>query len=1034
MKFKFKIQQYQTDAVNSIARVFVGQPFLDHVKYMRDLGVKNEQAQSMLFDIEGIFEKEDIGFENAKITLSDETLLENINRIQSENNIRLSDKLFKQLGRCALDIEMETGTGKTYVYIKSIFELHKKYGWRKFIIVVPSIAIREGVKKSFEMTADHFMEYYGKKARFFIYNSARLQELDTFASSASINVMIINAQAFNASGNVARRIDMVLDDFAGRRPIDVIAKNRPIIILDEPQKLGGGKTQEGLKRFNPLFMVSFSATHVKQNNLIYALDALDSYNQKLVKKIEVKGFELKNLRGTSGYLYLSQIVLSKDKPPMAKIEFEINYSKGISRETRILKKGDNLYYLSAGKGMPELEQYKDNFVISDINPFKNTVTFLNGNEIEVGRIAGGTGDVAIRRVQIRETILSHFEKEEKNFYKGIKTLSLFFVDEVSKYKSYNASGEEVNGEYADIFEREYAAILNEKLNLIGTPYIKYLQGLDGKKAHNGYFSIDKKTGRSANPSIIGRGEDKGLSDDISAYNLILKNKERLLGFEEPTRFIFSHSALREGWDNPNVFQICTLKKSDSTVTKRQEVGRGMRLCVNSEGDRIDAGTPNISVHDVNKLTVIASDSYADFVSGLQAEIKSELYERPTNVTQEYFIGKYVKDAEGNAVLLDKGLAKKIYLYLCNNDYTDENDNVTPAYRDALAAGTPAPFPAELQPYAASIQTLVGSVFSGELPKDMITNASQTMVQNKLNTNFERREFQELWKRINHRYTYDVTFDSAELIKKATRYLDEKLFVTQLKYVTTTGAQKRQMEAEALERGESFACSNTETKELKNVISHVKYDLVGKLSLGTTLTRRTIVAILQGIAAKTFYCYKANPEEFINKAINLINEQKAALTVEHVAYTQTDDTYDVNIFTAEKQKAEFDKAFKAYKHIQDYVFTDGTAERSVERRFAEDLENAKEVAVYAKLPRGFQIPTPVGNYSPDWAIAFNDDSGVRHIYFIAETKGTLESMQLRPIEQAKMRCARRLFNELSTSKVKYHEVTSYQELLDVMSNV
>lgn len=1037
MKFKFKIQAYQTDAVSAIEKVFEGQPYIDRVKYTRDLGIKKPEANLTFFDLPNSgFEKDDLGFENAKIVLSDEALLSNINSIQSDNNIRLSDKLHKALGRCALDIEMETGTGKTYVYIKSIFELHKKYGWSKFIVVVPSIAIREGVKKSFEMTQDHFMEYYGKKARFFIYNSARLQELDTFSSSAAINVMIINAQAFNATGKDARRIDMVLDDFAGRKPIDVIAKNRPILILDEPQKLGGEKTQEKLKTFNPLFVMSYSATHKKVNNLIFVLDALESYNKKLVKKIEVKGFELKNLRGTSGYMYLSGIVLSKDKPPMARIEFEINYSKGINRETRILKVKDNLYYESTGKGMPGLEQYKNNYVISDISPITNTVTFLNGMTLRIGEAVGNVAERDIRRVQIRETILSHFEKEESNFYKGIKTLSLFFIDEVAKYKQYNEAGEEVNGEYAEIFEREYMSILYEKIRLdnMETPYIAYLRKLEGKKTHNGYFSIDKKTGRASDPSVIKRGEDAGLSDDISAYELILKNKERLLSFEEPTRFIFSHSALREGWDNPNVFQICTLKKSDSTITKRQEVGRGMRLCVNSTGERMDASVPNISVHDINKLTVIASDSYADFVTGLQKEIKEELYDRPTKATIEYFESKIVKDAEGNKKQLDKALAKKIYMYLNNNGYADDNDNITEKYRTQSAAGTLAPLPEELKPYAESIQTLIGSVFSGELPSDMIANANKSTVENRLNDNFKRAEFQKLWSYINHQYTYDVSFDSEELIQKAIKHIDEKLFVSQLKYVTTTGVQKSEMSSEALDKSESFTQGRTETKELKIASTGIEYDLVGKVSLGTTLTRRTVVKILQGIAPHTFHYYKANPEEFINKVINLINEQKAALTVEHITYNMTDGQYSSDIFTAEKNKAEFDKAFKATKHIQDYVFTDGTAEKSVERRFAEDLDNANEVCVYAKLPRGFHIPTPVGNYSPDWAIAFNDNCGIKHIYFIAETKGTLSSLELRPIEQAKIRCARKLFNELSTSKVKYHDVTSYQELLDVMGSV
>lgn len=1015
--------------MNAIKQVFNGQPFFDSIKYTLDLGTQKTSQHPSFSN----FEKYDTGYENAKILLTDEALLKNINEIQSENNIKLSDKLHKQLGRVALDIEMETGTGKTYVYIKSIFELNKKYGWSKFIVVVPSVAIREGVKKSFEVTQEHFMDSYKKKARFFIYNSARLDELDKFSSDTKMNVMIINAQAFNATGKDARRIDMVLDDFAGRKPIDVIAKNRPILILDEPQKLGGAKTQEKLKTFNPLFTMNFSATHKKQNNLIYVLDALESYNKKLVKKIEVKGFELKNLRGNSGYVYLSGIVLSKDKPPMARMEFEINYKKGINRETRILKIKDNLYYKSAGKEMPGLEQYKNNYVISDISPQTNTVTFLNGTTIQSGEAIGNIAEQDIRRVQIRETILSHFEKEESNFYNGIKTLSLFFIDEVAKYKQYNEAGEEINGEYADIFNREYISVLNEKLSLIETQYIKYLKGLDGKKTHNGYFSIDKKTGRSTDPSIIKRGEDTGLSDDINAYELILKNKERLLSFEEPTRFIFSHSALREGWDNPNVFQICTLKKSDSTITKRQEVGRGMRLCVNQEGDRMDATVQDINVHEINKLTVIASDSYADFVTALQKEIKDELYDRPLKATIEYFENKIVKDVDGNKKTLDKVLAKKLFMYLNTNSYADEEDNITEKYRTELAAGTLVPLPEELKPYTESVQTLINSVFSGKLPEDMISNGNKTKVENKINDNFHKKEFQKLWSYINHKYTYDVTFDSEELITKAIKHIDEKLFVTQLKYVSTVGLQKDKMDADALSRGESFTQGKTETKELAVANSNIEYDLVGKVALGTTLTRRTIVKILQGITPKTFMCYRANPEEFINKVINLINEQKAALTVEHITYNQTEGIYDSDIFTAQKNKAEFEKAFKAEKHIQDYVFTDGTAEKSVERKFAEELDRAKEVCVYAKLPRGFHIPTPMGNYSPDWAIAFNKDS-VKHIYFIAETKGTLSSLELRPIEQAKIHCARKLFNELSTSCVKYHDVMDYQELLDVMGRL
>lgn len=571
MKFNFKIQQYQTDAVDAVVTVFNGQGFHDKINYIRDLGkMKSKDMQMTL----GFTDEEmqlydptnDTGYKNELVELSDEQLLSNIQALQRQNNIKLSNSLVKDLGRCSLDIEMETGTGKTYAYIKTMFELNKKYGWSKFIVVVPSIAIREGVKKSFEITADHFMEHYGKKARFFIYNSSNLNQLDNFSSSSGINVMIINTQAFASSlkedgrSKEARIIYSKRDEFGSRRPIDVIKANRPIIILDEPQKMGGEVTQKALKNFNPLFSLNYSATHAKHHNLIYVLDALDAFNKKLVKKIEVKGFEVKNFRGTDSYLYLEQIVLSSKKPPMAKIELEIGYNKSINRESRILGVGDDLYYVSQ-----EMEQYKG-YTISEIDPLRGTVTFTNGEVISTGDIVGDISEKDMRRIQIRETILSHFEKEEKLFDKGIKCLSLFFIDEVAKYRQYDENGDEVIGEYGKMFEQEYINVLNEYVTLLDTPYQRYLKSTcsDVEEVHKGYFSIDKKG--HAIDSKVKRGSE--FSDDISAYDLILKNKERLLSFDEPTRFIFSHSALREGWDNPNVFQICTLKHSDSNTARK----------------------------------------------------------------------------------------------------------------------------------------------------------------------------------------------------------------------------------------------------------------------------------------------------------------------------------------------------------------------------------------------------------------------------------------------------------------------------------
>ena len=1027
MKFKFKIQDYQTEAVDAVVKVFEGQPFNDRVSYLRDVGKNRGWTQSSLFsDDVSYFDGDGSGFENAPIELSDERLLDNIRALQLENNIKQSPALSKPFGpscRCALDIEMETGTGKTYCYIKTIFELNKRYGWSKFIVVVPSIAIREGVKKSFEMMEDHFFEHYGKKARYFIYNSKNLNQLDNFSASKDIYVMIINAQAFasslkeGAKNEAARIIYSKQDSFGSRRPIDVISANRPIVILDEPQKLGGDATQSSIKLFNPLFALHYSATHKDVHNLVYVLDALDAYRKKLVKKIEVKGFELRNLRGTDGFVYLSQILLDPKKPPIARMTFEINYAKGINRETRLLSVNDNLYAMSAGANMPPLEQYKNGYVVKEINPLNNTVTFLNGQTLSVGEVRGDISERDMRRIQIRETILSHFEKEEKLFNMGIKCLSLFFIDEVAHYRQYDEDGNELLGDFGKMFEQEYISVLNDYITLNVSPYIEYLKSIDVKDTHKGYFSIDKKTNR-----IVNSVEKRGVCDDISAYDLILKNKERLLSFDEPTRFIFSHSALREGWDNPNVFQICTLKQSNSEINKRQEVGRGMRLCVNRDGDRIDGSVSGIKVHDVNVLTVIASDSYKTFVGGLQKEIKDTLYDRPTKATKEYFAGKTVK-VGGSLHEITKQEAAIIERYLGFNGYIDYDGNVTDAYRTAQETGTFAQFPQEIAPMAEGIHKLVQGIFDEKVLSEIIVPANKPKItENELNENFARKEFQTLWNYINHKYAYTVSFDSNELIEKAIRAIDEQMYVTELTYVRTVGTQGR----DSLD----FTEGKTKTTTLHNTGgSNVEYDLVGKISQGTTLTRKTVVKILQGIRADKFAMFKANPEEFISKAIRYIKEQKAAVIVDEITYNVTEEEpYGSDIFTMGKGVVNFDNAVKAERHITPWVVVDS----DTEKQFARDLDKDEgDVCVYAKLPRTFKIPTPVGDYSPDWAIAFYEGK-VKYIYFIAETKGCMESLQLKKIEDAKIQCAKKLFSKLNGGMVHYDVADTYQHLMDIMS--
>lgn len=1041
MKFNFKIQDYQTDAVNSVVNCFLTQRYSDGLSYRRDIGdIKDKKLYSQTyvdFDPESATTQlkddfDDTGFKNGNLSITSDELLSNIRKVQHNNNVSVSDSLIGDLGACSLDIEMETGTGKTYVYIKTMFELNQKYGWSKFIVVVPSIAIREGVKKSFEMTEDHFMELYHKKIRYFVYDSKNLNQLDSFSSDSGINCMIINMQAFNTSlkeggsSKEARIIYSKRDEFASRRPIDVIKANNPILILDEPQKMGGKATQNALKNFNPLFVLNYSATHAKKHNLVYALDAVDAYNQKLVKKIEVKGFQVKNFRGTDRYLYLENIILSPKEAPKVKLEFEIAYKKSINRESRILSVDDNLYEISNN-----MEQYKG-YRISEINPIEGTVSFVNGETIRKGDVVGDVSEKDMRRIQIRETIKSHFEKEEELFNKGIKTLSLFFIDEVSKYRQYDEEGEELLGEYGEIFEREYIDILNENINLFDTPYQKYLKDIVVEDTHKGYFSIDKK-GRSIN-STTKRGTD--ISDDISAYDLILKNKERLLSFEEPTRFIFSHSALREGWDNPNVFQICTLKHGTSTTMKRQEVGRGLRICVNNDGDRMDQERLGSShVHKINKLTVIASESYKEFVTDLQKEIKENLYDRPRKASIDYFEGKNVL-LDGNNHKITVQEASMIYQYLVKNDYIslDGNDTVTDQYHVDLENNNLAELPAGLFPMQEGVHKLIQSVFNDSILDDMIDDGNVTKIlDNDFNENFYKKEFQTLWSYINHKYAYTVSFDSEELISKAIKAIDEDLYVSKLQYTISRSEQKENLTADSVKGGESFESAKSQTVTLEHFeTSQIKYDLIGKISEATILTRKTVVEILKGIRSDKFAMYQNNPEEFISKVSRIIKEQKATMIVEHISYDELDGKYDTSIFTAEKHST-LDKAFMAKKHIQPYVFTDGIAEKSVERRFAEDLDGAEEVAVYAKLPRGFSIPTPVGNYSPDWAIAFNKGT-VKHIFFIAETKGTMESMQLRPIEKAKISCAKKLFNQISTEDVVYHDVDSYQSLLNIMPTI
>ena len=1024
MKLQFKHQKFQADAAKAVVDVFAGQPYLTPT-YMMDRGYGQ---QTMTDDADFT------GWRNERIVpeLSDKLILEHLQKVQRTNQIKPSDKLE---GRYNLTIEMETGVGKTYTYIKTMYELNKHYGWSKFIVVVPSIAIREGVYKSFQVTQEHFAEEYGKKIRFFIYNSAQLTEIDRFASDSAINVMIINVQAFNKSVDANEKLESgkradknaaiifrKLDNFRSRRPIDIIAKTNPILIIDEPQSVEGPAAKKNLKLFSPLLTLRYSATHKADSiyNMVYRLDAMEAYNKRLVKKIAVKGITESGSTATEGFVYLESINLSK-ADPTATIQFDYKGASGIRKKTATVGIGYNLYDNSGN-----LDEYKVGFVVKSIDGRDNSVEFLNGVKIFAGDVIGKVSGDQLRRIQIRETILSHLERERQLFHKGIKVLSLFFIDEVAKYKQYDEVGHPFNGIYADMFEEEYNDILSSMQREIGDEdYIRYLDAISAHDTHAGYFSVDKK-GKMTDSKLSDKKE--GTSDDIDAYDLIMKNKELLLDRDpkkSPVRFIFSHSALREGWDNPNVFQICTLKQSSSEVRKRQEVGRGLRLCVNQDGERMDANVLGNDVQSINVLTVIASESYDSFAKGLQTELADAVAGRPVAVTADLFKGKVIVDARGNEQVVDGDTAQAIFEDLISNGYVKRGALTDKYYADK--ANGAIQVADEVADSRDAVIKILDSVYDSRAMQP--ENARDKNVELQVDPDkLAMPEFKALWKRISPKSVYVVDFDTDELVNKAIASINRNLHVPKVFFKVETGAMDEIKSKDSLLDGSAFSKSKSSTYDSSKQIrvgSSVKYDLIGKLVGETGLTRKAVVAILTGIEKSVFEQFKFNPEEFIIKAAALINDEKATAIIQHITYNVLDEHYDTDIFTEPTIKGKLGtNAMKAQRHLYDHIVYDSTNERD----FAADLDTNTDVAVYVKLPDSFYIATPVGHYNPDWAIAFYEGT-VKHIYFVAETKGSMSSMQLRLIEESKIHCAREHFKAISSQNVVYDVVDSYQTLLE-----
>lgn len=1023
MKIKYKHQQFQTEAVRSVVDVFNGQPKSDGLSdHIVDPGNDRTLIQTK-------------GFGNKSVVLTSDTICENVRAIQMEQGLKPVDALQELAGvGMAFTIEMETGTGKTYTYIKTMYELNARYGWTKFVVIVPSIAIREGVLKSFESMQEHFaQEYDGKRMQYFVYDSKQLSKIDAFASDAGMHVMIINTQAFNSSfdeakstgkkaDKAARIIFDKRDEFGSRRPIDVLSNCHPIMIIDEPQSvLGtnkGNKTRQGLASFEPLFTLLYSATHRKEDiyNMVYRLDAIDAYNLKLVKKIEVKGITQIGTTATHGYVYLEKIIISQGNP-QARISFDEKTATGIKQISKVAGEGFDLYEQSKG-----LKEYQDNYKIERIDGLNGEVRFINGLVLHEGESVGSANEDYLRRIQIRETIRTHLERERQLFGKKIKVLSLFFIDHVDSYRLYE-DGTTRNGKFAEMFEEEYINVCNELQPTFGDgAYLKYLSDPKNAstKVHQGYFAMDKKG------KAVDSGNKEGENEE-RAFDLIMRNKERLLSFDEPVRFIFSHSALKEGWDNPNVFQICTLKDTGNEMKKRQEVGRGMRLCVNQNGERQDAEVLGQEhVFDTNILTVIASESYEKFATTLQTEMAKACAYRPIIITPNLFEGKVYTKPDGTNGNFDLSQARTIYDTLIRKGYVNDGA-LTSKYHDDKRNGK-LDFDG-VSNLKDGIIAALNTVFDPSSIK--LEDARKAKAATFQKSNFDKKEFQELWKCINMRTYYQVNFQSSELVEKAKKALNDNLKVSEVRIVVQSGSLDDVRDIESLTAGTAMTAGSSRTIYVTEAFGEVKYDLIGKLVSATGLTRKTIVEILKKIEPRTFELFKANPEEFIIKAGLIINDCKALSVIEHIEYKMLNDTFSTDIFTENMLRGKLGvNAIESAKSLYDLVVLDSMG---IEKKFAESLEHEEDVVVYTKLPSGFYINTPMGKYNPDWAVAFKEGS-VKHVYFVAESKGNdLQTSQLRGSEEGKIECARRHFKAISDNNGYIYDVArDYQSLYDLVT--
>lgn len=980
MKLKFiSDQQYQLDAVAAITDIFIGQP------------VKQANFTVSIDGISGLFgQQTELGYGN-KLELLDEELLANIRQIQLHNGLPGSTDI---QGR-NFTIEMETGTGKTYVYLRTVYELNKLYGFSKFVIVVPSVAIREGVYKSLQIMDEHFKALYeGTNCDYFIYDSSKLGQVRSFATSTDIQIMIINIDAFRKSfvdpekADKANIIHREHDRLSGRRPIEFIQQTAPIVIIDEPQSVDNtDKAKEAIASLNPLFTLRYSATHKEYYNLMYRLDPVDAYQQNLVKQIVVDSIKE---AGDYNRPYM-RLVEVKNNPFKAKLELDIKNRSGVvERKQKILKCGDDLFDMTG-----ERDIYSG-YILNNIDCMPGTeyVDFTNGMRLNLGQTIGQVDELDMKRGQISATIRHHLDRELRLLPGGIKVLSLFFLDRVENYRIYYQQGNPVKGKYAQIFEQEYTKLIKKpEYHSLFKEY-DFMNNDDASTVHDGYFSIDKK-GKLKDTS----GETAA---DYDTYSLIMRDKEKLLSFETPLRFIFSHSALKEGWDNPNVFQICTLMEARDPLTKRQKIGRGLRLCVNQDGERVfDTNT--------NVLTVMANESFAEFAEGLQKEIEADVGIKFGIIESHAFASISYINESGQTLNLGFDASEQIWGYLKEQELIYNTGKVKPELKQKLADNT-----FEVPPEFKHVEREIKKVISKAVDKLPIRNARDSVTARLNKQVYLGPEFQALWERIKYKTTYSVEMDIERLVDECVHEIKKMPAVEKIRLI---------QESARIGIDQSGVTGELVGTRVMNevVIQHALPDILRYLQDATRLTRRTLVRIL--LESKRLDDFRNNPQKFMEAVAAIIKSKMKATIADGIKYERAGDLeyFRQEIFEMDEIKGYLNSnALKVEKSIYDHLVLDS----DIERKFAQMLEKDSDVKVYAKLPAKFQVETPIGNYNPDWAVLVDKD-GDQKLYFVIETKGSTDQGQLRLFESFKIECGRRHFAAIETG-VDYQVASDYTE--------